>query len=402
MAEFEYSAIKQDGKKVQGFYDVDTKEEVIAILRSNGYYPVSIKAVQGSKEIKLTPFSKVKSKDISIFARQFYAMLNSGITILTIVDILRKQTTNKKLRKAVAEIHEDLQKGLTFSESMLKQKDTFPDLFINMVMAGENTGNLDIMMEKMADHYEKENKINNKVRSAMIYPIILSVVSIFVVIFLLTVVMPTFVSMFEGSGVPLPGPTKALLAVSYTIRDLWYILVILLLILAFSLKKYKSTDRGRYVLDKLKLRIPVLNNTLKMIMTSRFTRTLALLQTSGISLMESLDLVSNVLGNKVGSEFIGHAQDEIKKGNTLGNVMEGTNLFPPMVSVMVNVGEESGALDDILNKTADFYDEEVESAIEKFTSLLEPIMIIVMAIIIGSIVIAMVLPMFDMINTISY
>lgn len=402
MPEFEYSAIKKDGKKVNGSYEVDTKEEVVTMLKSNGYYPVSIKAIEGSKEIKLTPFSKVKSKDISIFARQFYAMLNSGITILTIVDILRKQTTNKKLQKAIAEIYEDLQKGLTFSESLSKQKSVFPDLFINMAIAGENTGNLDIMMEKMADHYEKENKINNKVRSAMIYPIILSVVSVFVIIFLLTVVMPTFVSMFEDSGAPLPTPTKVLLAISYTIKELWYILLLLLIILAFTFKKYKNTDKGKFTIDTIKLKIPVLNNTLKMIMTSRFTRTLALLQTSGISLLQSLDLVSNVLGNKVGSKFIQDAKEEIKKGSTLGKVIEGTSLFPPMVAVMVNVGEESGALDDILNKTADFYDEEVESAIEKFTSLLEPIMIIVMAIIIGSIVIAMVLPMFDMINTISY
>lgn len=402
MPEFEYSAVKKDGTKIKGSYVVDTEAEVIAMIRSNGYYPAKVEKSKGSKDIKFSPFSKVKSKDISIFARQFHVMLNAGITILTILDILRKQITNKKLRLATEEIFEDLQKGLTFSESLLKQKKVFPDLFINMVIAGENTGNLDIMMDKMADHYEKENKINNKVKSAMIYPIVLSVVSIFVVIFLLTVVMPTFISMFESSGAPLPGPTLILLSISDVIKSQWYILLSLIIILVVSLKKYDNTERGKYNIDKFKLKIPVLNNTLKMIMTARFTRTFSLLQASGISILDSLDLVSNVLGNKVGSEYIKNSKEEIKKGKTLGESLKGTNIFPPMLSVMINVGEESGSLDDILASTADFYDEEVNTNIEKFISLLEPIMIVIMAVVIGAIVIAMVLPMFDMINTISY
>lgn len=401
MPKYEYTAIKKDGKKINGIHDVDTKAEVVSMLRNNGYYIVSIELKEGSKEIKINPFSKVSSKEISIFARQFYTMLNAGITILPIMDILSKQTINKKLQKSISEMHEDLQKGLTFSESILKQKKIFPGLFINMIIAGENSGNLDIMMEKMSDHYEKENKINNKVRSAMIYPAILSIVSLVVVIFLLTVVMPTFINMFEGSGAPLPMPTRILLETSYIIKDFGYIFLVILLILVYSFKKYKDTDKGNYNIDKLKLKIPLVNSTLRAIMTSRFTRTLSLLQSSGISLIRSLELSGNVLGNKVGSDFLKDAAEEIRKGKTLGKVMEGTSLFPPMLAVMIKVGEESGALDDVLNKTADFYDEELESAIEKFTSLLEPIMIVIMAIIIGGIVIAMVLPMFDMVNIIS-
>ncbi|MGO3167701.1 type II secretion system F family protein [Senegalia sp. (in: firmicutes)] len=402
MAEFEYSAIKEDGTRISGSYIVDTEAEVISMIRANGYFPARVERAKGSKEIKVSPFSKVKSKDISIFARQFHSMLHAGITILTILDILKTQIQNKKLRVATEEVFEDLQKGLTFSESLLKQKKIFPDLFINMVIAGENTGNLDIMMEKMADHYEKENKINNKVKSAMIYPIVLSVVAISVVIFLLTGVMPTFISMFESSGAPLPGPTLVLLSISDVIKAQWYILLGLLIILIVSLKKYSDTEKGKYNIDKFKLKIPVLNNTLKMIMTARFTRTFSLLQASGISILDSLDLVSNVLGNKVGSECIKTAKEEIKSGKTLGESLKNTKIFPPMLSAMINVGEESGSLDTILENTADFYDEEVNTSIEKFTSLLEPIMIVIMAVVIGAIVIAMVLPMFDMINTISY
>ncbi|WP_130807163.1 type II secretion system F family protein [Senegalia massiliensis] len=402
MPEFEYSAIKKDGTKINGSYIVDTEAEVVDMIRSNGYYPSKVEKVKGSKNINSIFFSKVKSKDVSIFARQFYAMLNAGITIPTILDILRKQITNKKLKLAIEEIFEDLQKGLTFSESLLKHKKIFPDLFINMIIAGESTGNLDVIMYKMANHYEKENKINNKVKSAMIYPVVLSVVSIFVIIFLLTIVMPTFVSMFESSGAPLPSATLILLYISDFIKSEWHILLLFILVFLISIKKYNDTNKGKYNIDKFKLKIPVLNNTLKMIMTARFTRTFSLLQSSGISLLDSLDLVSNVLGNKVGSDFIKKSKEDIKKGKTLSESLKSTKIFPPMLSVMINVGEESGSLDTVLENTADFYDEEVSTTIEKFTSLLEPTMIVFMAVVIGSIVIAMVLPMFDMINTISY
>ncbi|MBS4536184.1 type II secretion system F family protein [Clostridium sp. D2Q-14] len=402
MPKFKYAAIKDDGKKINGTYDVNTEEEVIAMLRSNGYYTISVELIKGSKEIKKFSFNKVSSKDISVFARQFYTMLNVGISILTILDILSKQTINKKFKKVIIDIHENLQKGLTFSESVSKHEKIFPKLFINMMVVGENSGNLDIMMEKMANHYEKENKINNKIKNAMIYPIILSIVSIIVVMFLLIVVMPTFISMFESNGAPLPIPTKILLKISYIIKDFGYIFLGVILVSVYLLKKYKDTDKGRYTIDKFKLKIPVLNNILKIVMTSRFTRTLSMLQSSGISLISSLDLIENILGNKVGSNLLRETKEQIRKGKSLGKVMEGTSLFPPMLTTMIKIGEESGALDDVLNKTADFYDEELESVIRKFTSLLEPIMIIIMAIVIGGIVIAMVLPMFDMINIISF
>lgn len=402
MPQFQYTAIKKDGKKIQGKYNSDTKEEVILMLKENDYYPVNVVLSTGSKDIKISSFTKVKSKDIAIFSRQFYTMLNAGVNILYSLDILRYQTKNSKLKKAITEIYEDVQKGMIFSDALDKHGHIFPKLFLNMARAGESSGNLDVIMEKMAQHYEKENKINNKIRSAMIYPIILSLVAFLVVIFLITIVMPTFVSMFESSGVALPLPTKILLEISDFIKKYWYFLFFAIIVFIYIVRKYSRSNRGMYKIDKFKLKVPILKNTLKMIITSRFTRTLSLLQSSGISLIESLELTSKILGNKAASDFINYSKEEVKRGNSLGDTIDGTSLFPPMLSAMVKIGEESGSLDEILNKTADFYDDEVESSIEKFTTMLEPIMIIFMAIIIGSIVMAMVLPMFDMINTISF
>ncbi|MCT4595185.1 MAG: type II secretion system F family protein [Anaeromicrobium sp.] len=401
MPTYKYKAISKTGEKIEGTYTAKAKEEVLSLIRQNQNMPISVEEVsEGSKEISLNFLTKIKTKDIAIFCRQFYAMLNAGVTIINCLDILRLQTENKKFRKVIGEVHDEVQKGLTFSESMRKHRSTFPDLLINMVQAGEVSGTLDIIMDRMAVHYEKENKINNKVKGAMMYPLILSIVSILVVVFLLTFVMPTFVGMFTGSGVELPLPTRILLAISGGITKYWYILVVFLIVTFYGLKKYIDTDRGQFLIDHIKFRIPIVKGTTQKIVTSRFTRTLSTLLSSGIPLIQALDIVSRVVGNVIVEKGVLNAKEEVKKGIDLATPIKNIGVFPPMVDSMIRIGEESGALDDILDKTANFYDEEVETAIQKMTTLLEPIMIVIMAVVIGAIVIAMVMPMFDMMNTI--
>lgn len=400
MAIYKYKAISEAGQVQEGYHEASSEEDVLIMLKSSNYYPMFIEEDKGTN-IKKDFFSKkVTKKDIAVFCRQFYTMINAGISIINCLDILEKQTENKTLKKSTYNVYEDVQKGMTLSEAMEKHKKVFPPLLINMVEAGEVSGNLDVLMERMAIHYEKENNIENKVKNALVYPIVLSIVAIAVVIFLLTVVMPTFISMFETSGSILPTPTRALLAISNWLSEYWYLFIGIALFIIVGIISFGKTTEGRIFYDTLKIKIPGIKNMNIKIITSRFTRTLSTLLSSGIPLLQGLDVVSKVVGNKVVSNKLNEAKDDIRKGIPMSRTIKDIGLFPPMVDSMIKIGEESGALDDILYKTADFFDEEVEASLQKMTTLLEPILIVFMAVIIGFIVIAMAMPMFDMVNTI--
>ncbi len=403
MPVYKYKAMDRKGQKKEGKYTAATEAHVVSMLRDNFLIPIKIEEQVQSKEIELFSFmQKVKTKDIAIFCRQFYTMINAGVSIINCLEILSKQTENKKLRKIIIDIYDNVQKGITLSEAMDKHKNIFPELLINMVQAGEASGNLDTIMERMAVHFEKENKINNKVKNAMIYPIILSVIATVVIIVMLTVVMPNFIGMFEGSGVELPAPTRILLAISDGIKKFWYIIVGIIGLVVFLFRRFIKTDEGRLSIDRLKFRLPIIKGSTKMIVTSRFTRTLSTLLSSGVSLIEALEIVSDVVENRVVSDGLNDAKEDVRKGIDLSTPIKNIGVFPPMVESMIKIGEESGSLDEILDRTADFYDEEVEAAMQKMTTALEPIMIVVMAIVMGAILIAMVMPMFEMVNTIQF
>jgi len=400
LAIYKYKAITSDGKSLEGIYNAKNKEEVILMLRENRHYPVNIKEAKEEKDIRnLQIFSRIKTKDIAIFCRQFYTMLNAGVTIMSCLDILRQQTENKKLKHIIGKIYEEVQKGLTFSEALKNHKNVFPELLINMVEAGEVSGNLDTIMDRMANHYEKEFKINSKIKGAMVYPIILSVVSIGVVIFLITFVMPTFMEMFEGGDTPLPAPTRILLSFSDILQQYWYLFIGGIILVAVGINQVLKVEKGRLLVDKIQLKFPIIKGITEKTITSRFTRTLSTLSASGVSLLQSLEIVANVVGNKVVGDGLNTAKEEIRKGVSLSDTIKGIGVFPLMVTSMIEVGEESGSLDEILEKTAAFYDDELEAALQKLTTMVEPLMIVAMALIIGFIVISMVLPMFDMFGT---
>ncbi|WP_074350269.1 type II secretion system F family protein [Proteiniborus sp. DW1] len=395
-----YRAVTDSGQVIEGVYEANSEWEVLAMLRSNEYIPISIEYKE--KENPIFPYftKKITKRDLAVFCRQFYTMLNAGVTIVKCLNILEAQTENKVMRKATRTTLDDVQKGMTLSEAMRKHDTVFPNLLVNMVEAGEISGNLDIIMERMAMHYEKENKIENKIKGAMIYPIVLGVVSIAVVIFLLVAVMPTFINMFESSGVELPAPTRILLNISNSLQNQWYIYLASILVLVLGVGYFGRQESGRLFIDSLKLCMPVIKNTNIKVATSRFTRTLSTLLSSGIPLLQALDVVSKIVNNKFLSYKLENAKEEVRKGVLLSRAIKEIRTFPPMVDSMIKIGEESGSLDEVLCKSADFYDEEVETAVQQMTEILQPILVIIMALIVGFIVIAMALPMFDMVNAV--
>lgn len=395
MGKFKYRVMNADGEKIEGSYEADSRDEVIDFISGNGYYPLKVEEITESANITLKLNKKVKLKDLAVFCRQFYTMLNAGVPILTCLEILSVQIENQKLRQATKEVNDDVEKGGVLSDAMRKHEDVFPELLVSLVASGEASGSLESIMLRMATHYEKENKINNKVKNALIYPIILGIVSIGAVMFILTYVMPTFTQIFDQTGTVLPWSTKFLLGFSSVIKQYWLYTIILILLITFGLKIFFKSDNGILLSSKLKLKLPVLKKLNVMIIVSRFTRTLSTLIASGLSLVEAIRIVSEVSGNKIAETELLKIRDKIIRGESLYSSMRESEIFPEMLYSMVKIGEETGSLDDILNKTADFYDEELETTLQTSVALLEPLLIVVMGLIIGFMVASIMMPMFD-------
>lgn len=402
MARYKYKAMTAAGAVVEGVYEAKSKNDVLAMLRQNQFFPVKIVEQSEGREIELDKlFKRVGDKDIAVFCRQFHSMLDAGLPLINCLDILRLQSGNKYLRDTISEVYEKVQQGLILSEALKRYADVFPELLINMVMAGEASGNLDTILDRMATHYEKETRILNKVKGAMIYPIALALVSVLVVIFLLIFVFPSFISMFESSGTPLPLPTRILLEASGFLTGYWYIAVGTVILIVLLIRSILKRADVQYKLDSYKFKIPIIKGINQKVVTSRFSRTLATLISSGMPLLEALDIVAKILNNKYVEQGILKAKDEVRRGVLLSVPIKEMKLFPPMLISMLSIGEEVGAIDEILNKTANYFDEEAETAIDTMTRLVEPLMLIVMALLIGFIVAAMMLPMFDMVSNVT-
>ena len=392
MKKFKYKAMKNDGTKTTGEYEANSRDDVMEMITSNGYYPLKVEEVIESATININ--RKIKVKEISIFCRQMYTMLDAGVPLINALNLMSTQVTNKHLVEIVKELEEDVRKGDMLSNSMRKFPEAFPTLLTSMVESGEASGNLDEMFLRMSTHFEKENKINNKVKAAMIYPIILAIVGVAALIVVMTFVMPTFVSLFDSSGAELPAATRLLIGLSSFMSNHYLMVVGILIAVVVGIIMYSKTESGIYFFAKLKITFPLIKDLNRKMIVSRFTRTLSTLLASGVSLVESLPIVSAVLNNVIAEDEVLKIRERVVKGEGLSTPIEDCELFPPMLSSMVRIGEESGALDDMLNKTADFYDEEVEQAIQTLTSMLEPIMIIIMGLVIGFMVIALMLPLY--------
>ena len=400
MPNFKYKAMNKKGERLEGTYNAISRDEVIEMISSNNYYPLMVEEIREGTKIELRLFERVTTKDIAIFCRQFYTMLDAGVSINSAVHILAEQLTNRKLKDALGDMEDQVRKGQTLSESMRKHNKIFPDLLISMIETGEISGNLDSVLLRMSTHYEKENKINNKVKSAMIYPAVLSVVTVVIVIVLITFVMPTFIGIFEDSGVELPLATRILLGMSSGIRRHGLLILFGIVTFVVLVRYYFKSESGNLFSSKAKLTIPILKSLNQKIIVSRFTRTLSTLLASGVTLVQSLEVVADIMGNKLAEEAVIKVREDVIKGEGLSGPIGEIKLFPSMLSSMIKIGEESGSLDDILNKTADFYDEELEVAVQTATAMLEPLLIVVMGVVMGFIIVSIMLPMFNMYNNI--
>ncbi|WP_415326083.1 type II secretion system F family protein [Clostridium perfringens] len=401
MAIFKYKAINSEGQRIEGSQSADSESQIREMLLSNQYYPLSIEK-ENSKSKKSFSFnSKVKLKDIAVFCRQFYVMLDSGLSIGKALNILIEQCEKPKLREALIGVNGELKRGETLASSMRKRKDVFPNLLTSMIDAGERSGNLDIILKRMAEYYEKETKIRGKIKSAMIYPIVLGVVAIIAITFILTFVMPTFVQMFEENNVDLPMLTKMVLGTSKMLGKYGIIIFLILVTAIILLGKYLKSEEGQYKLSSINLKIPVIKKLTQKIIVSRFTRTMGIVSSSGMSLVTSIEIVASVVGNKIAEKELLKVKEKVLKGEGLGDSIMNIKIFPPMLASMVKIGEEAGSLDSILDKTADFYDDELEREIKTATALIEPSMIVLMGIIIGFLLISILTPMFKMYNSIS-
>ena len=400
MANFKYKAINSEGQRIEGSQSADSESQVREMLLSNQYYPLSIEKENSKNKISFSFNRKVKLKDIAIFCRQFYVMLDSGLSIGKALNILIEQGEKPKIREALIGVNGDLKRGETLASSMRKRKDVFPNLLTSMIDAGERSGNLDIILKRMAEYYEKETKIRGKIKSAMIYPIVLGVVAIIAITFILTFVMPTFVQMFEENNVDLPMSTKMVLGTSKMLGKYGIIIFLILVTAIILLGKYLKSEEGQYKLSIINLKIPVIKKLTQKIIVSRFTRTMGIVSSSGMSLVTSLEIVASVVGNKIAEKELLKVKEKVLKGEGLGDSIMKIKIFPPMLASMVKVGEEAGSLDSILDKTADFYDDELEREIQIATALIEPAMIVVMGIIIGFLLISILTPMFKMYNSI--
>jgi type IV pilus assembly protein PilC len=369
-------------------------------LLNQGYYVLSLNEIQQSGQDVKFSFSmgKVKTRDLVVFTRQLSTMIVAGLSILRCFKILGAQTKNEKLKEAVLAIRDDMEAGLAMWEAMARHPAIFSKVYISMIKAGEIGGVLDNVLDRLGEHLEREEEINSKIKSASIYPAIISVFAVLMVFFIITFVMPTFVGMFQTAGVVLPLPTRILLNLGTFLRDKIILVGIIAGGAVVLLQRWGKTEVGRLFYDNLLLHAPVIGNTISRITVARFSRTMGTLVQSGIPVLQALEVVEDVVGNAVISRAVSKARAGIKEGETITGPLEETGVFEPMVTQMIAVGEETGSLDDMLIRMSDYFEREVMYTVDAMMSVIEPLLIIMVAVLVGGVVIATLLPIFDMMN----
>ena len=425
MPKFSYVAMDSRGKETKGTLDVANQNEAIGRLKEMGYFPTKVVQVDASKEkgpakakaaggkggkkgagninIKIPGLSgRVKPKVLTIFTRQLATLVDAGLPLLRGLRVLERQERNLTLKEIIGKIGQSIEGGSTFSEGLAQHPKTFNKLYVNMVKAGELGGVLEVVLARLAEFQEKAQKIKGKVVAAMFYPVAVMIVAVAILAILMIFVVPKFELIFKDMlpGQDLPAFTRLVLGISNTIKDHSIVTLVIIIILIIAFVIWKRTKGGRYVVDKVKLKMPVLGPVFSKVAISRFARTLGTLVSSGVPILQALTIVKETAGNVVVGEAVSAVHESVKEGETITAPLEASNVFPPMVISMVDVGEQTGALAEMLMKIADNYDDEVDNAVAAMTSLLEPIMIVFLAVVVGSIVIAMFLPLIQLINDI--
>jgi len=398
---YAYRVRDREGKMLGGTLEADSEEAVVTRLRQLGYAPISIEAEKGAglkTELRLPGTGRVKLKDLAVFSRQFATMINSGLSLLRALTILGEQTDNKRLAQIVTQVRAEVEKGTSLSAAMAKHPKAFNRLYISMVRAGEVGGFLDQVLVKVADTFEKEVELRGKIRSAMTYPVVVFAMVLLIVGGMLIFIVPTFKSLYTSLGGTLPLPTRMLIGVSDAMKRFFPLVLLAVIGLVIAYRRWRATPAGRYRLDQFKLKVKVFGPLFHKSALSRFSRTLATLIRAGVPILQALEIVADTVNNGVISRAIHDVQDSVREGESLATPLAKHPTFPAMVVQMMAVGEETGALDTMLSKVADFYDQEVEAAVASLTSLIEPLLIAVMGAAVGGMVVALYMPLFNIIN----
>ena len=391
---FIYKAKNRSGRKVKGDLDAPSLEMAEMALKRRGFTDIKVKPKP--KDLLEGTFleGKVTSRDMVVFSRQFATMINSGVPILQALQILCEQTENDKLRRKLYEIRNDIETGSSLYDALKKHRDVFDDLYINMVNAGEAGGVLDVVLLRLAEYIEKAARLKSRVKGAMIYPAVVMCVAVAVIAIILIFVIPTFEKMFADFGGALPVPTQIVINMSRFVKGNFLYLSGGIIAFIVGLRFFYRWERGKILIDNWILFIPVFGSLLRKVAVAKFSRTLSTMISSGVPILNALDIVSRTSGNKTVERGIQQARKSIAEGQTLAEPLDETGVFPPMVIHMISIGETTGALDTMLEKIADFYDDEVDVAVETLTSLIEPFMIVFLGVVVGGLVISMYLPIF--------
>jgi type IV pilus assembly protein PilC len=402
MPTYRYTAMDQAGEEVTGTLEASSEDAVISQLQDQGYRPVDIteKSESFLSSIPFLGSAPATQEEIANFTRQMATLLDAGLPLLRAVNVLEEQTENEDFQAVLQGISQDIQSGASFSEALAAHPECFDDLYVNMVKAGEAGGVLDTVLERLAEFAEKRRELKAKIKSATMYPAIMAIIAVLVVVFLLVFVLPTFISLFEEMNVKLPLPTRLVIGASEFLQGFWWLVLIVIGVMYFAYQWYYSTDQGEYVIDKMKLNVPIFGELFRKVQTARFSRTLGTLISSGVPILEAIDIVQDTIGNRVLADTMDDVHDSISEGDTISEPLHESGVFPPMVTHMISVGEETGNLDGMLNRVADTYEMQVDETVDGLSSMLEPILIVFMGITVGIIVMAMFFPMFQLVNVV--
>jgi len=400
---FKWSGKTRMGTIQSGEITAENRDEVVAYLRRQNILPTTISAKPKAISLRLPSIkkAKIKDKDIVVFTRQFSTMIDAGLPLVQCLEILSKQTENKALAEVINEVKVDVETGSTYADALKKHPRIFSELYVNMVAAGEAGGILDTILNRLAAYIEKAMKLKKKVKGAMIYPSVIVTVAVLVIAVIMIFVVPTFAKMFGTLGGTLPLPTRIVIGISNFLGGIGGLIILLLIVgLVIFITQFRRTDYGKRLIDKILLRLPVFGILIRKVAVAKFTRTLGTLIQSGVPILDGLEITAKTAGNKVIEESITETRTSVSEGKTLADPLMKTGAFPPMVTQMIAVGESTGALDSMLSKIADFYDEEVDTAVANLTAMLEPMLMVFLGVTVGFIVVSMYLPIFKLITLI--
>lgn len=405
MDKFTYTAKDKQGHTIKGDIEAADRDQASEALRAKGF--LILKLEKAKAGIRLDIFKGVKARkitmdDLVIFARQMATMTGAGITIVNSLDILADQTDNQNFKKTLGEIREAVNTGSSLSDAMARHTRVFSALFVNMVKSGESSGTLDVVLDRVASYLEKANSLRKKVQSAMVYPAVVTLMAVGITLVMILKVIPVFKDIYKGFGAKLPAPTEFLIAVSDAVRGYSLVVLAAVVVLVLAARWYIRSEKGRFFVDGMSLKLPVVGPLMRKVSISKFTRTLSTLVKSGVPILSALEIVAKTAENVVVEKAINRVRESVREGENIATPLEKSGIFPPMVTRMVSVGEKSGELEKMLVKISDFYDDQVDATVNALTSLIEPLIIAFLGIVIGGIVICMFLPIFKISSIVNF